>query len=211
MDILVCYGLGVGTFVIGFLVGVVLLARQYRDRWVAAPLPRAGGEGAFRSAPITPDLRRQRRRYFVLATAIVTVLWATATLFLLVPAGALGSLMGLTPYEPNRWFWLGIGLATLDGIPLSIVLLSASMAILKRTAQTLRLALVGALWSLAHHLVLVGLSLALVALGREEEMAMLTVLTAGAGAVLAACSLVAHHLAREDLPPPALLVDAESA
>lgn len=202
---MVCYLIGLGAFALGFVAAVVGLARRYRHRWLVPVPPVTRGEGAFRTGPVTPDLRRQRRRFFIFAVAIVHVVWATATLFVLVPAGALGALLGL---EQGNWFWSVIGLAVLDGIPLSIIILSASLALVRRLRKGLRLARVSGVWSLAHHLALVAAGFTY-ELSRpySDGLGTFTVITAGLGALLAAAALAAQRMAGDEMPPADPLLD----
>lgn len=181
-----------------------VLAWASRDRWIG----RAGRKavmagGAFRSAEVTTDPRRQHRRWLVLATAVLTLGWAIVTFFFFAPAGAIGSLLlGVADIasRDGRGFWLALGAASLNAIPLTIAMVVSALLLVQRSEQASKVGVGAAIYSATHHGALIVLGLLYAAFSRlDEELAWFTVIAASPGLLLAAMTAASALLTRRDV------------
>lgn len=183
---------------------VIYFAVRHEDRWMVAGGALELGEGAFRAGPATKDPRLARRRFFVVTVAVLNVVWAAATSCLLVPAGALGALLATN--SPSPWFWVGIGLAALDGLPVSLLLGAAAFTLAARKPRATLVNALAGIWSGLHHgaVAVLGIAFAMTG-GREADMGWWSAVIAGVGLAHAVLVGAAASLAERqpgDLPRP---------
>lgn len=214
MDGVMFYLVVAGGAALGLSVTTIVFLVRYRHRWLARGEKVVQGEGAFRRAPAEGAPRVQARRWWLLPVAVSNVLWAVVTLFFLAPAGLLGCGMylgpvmatgdpgfGLVPVMNAGWeiaqriFWPTVGIATIDALPLAVLLVAASLMLTSRHRDASRLSRVAGLWSLAHHgaLVLVGL-LSMVLSPGSDPLGPMTIGLAGVGVLGALATLGAGRL-----------------
>lgn len=191
------YLVAVGLLVLGLSVTVAVFAFRSRERWLAEGRVVGLGVGAFREGPARTDPVVQNRRWLVVPPAMLNVLVAAVTTFFLVPAGALGALMGVGGHSGEAWFWGGIGIATLDGLPLSLMLVVAAIQLARRSKTAASMAVGVGGWSLVHHGALVALGLALYAVGEygDRDIGAFTAVAAAIGAVTGLACLLAGLVA----------------
>jgi MFS family permease len=188
-------GVCLSVAVAGVTGALIYLAVRHKDRWLVAGGAEPAGEGAFRAGTVTRNPRLARRRFFVMAVAVLNVVCAGVTLFLLVPAGVLGTLLATN--SPSPWFWVGIGLAALDGVPVSILLAVAAFLLAQRTPRATLLNAIAAIWSAVHHGAVASLGIAFALTGgREADMGWGSAVIAGVGLAHAMLVGLAAVLAR---------------
>lgn len=181
-----------------------VLAWVSKDRWMGATGRRVvAAGGAFRATEVTTDPKRQHRRWLVLATAVLSMGWAILTFFFFAPAGAIGSLlMGVVDIasRDGRGFWLALGVAAIDAIPLTIALVVSSLLLVQRSELGSRVGIGTAIYSATHHgaLIVLGILYAVFSdLG--EGLAQLTAVAAAPGLLLAGMTATSALLARRDV------------
>ncbi|MEZ4337868.1 MAG: hypothetical protein R3B82_14715 [Sandaracinaceae bacterium] len=181
-----------------------ILAWVSNDRWMGATGRRViQAGGAFRATEVTTDPKQQHRRWLVLGTAVLSMGWAILTFFFFAPAGALGSLiMGVFDIasRDGRGFWLALGAASIDAIPLTIALVISSLLLVQRSEQASKVGMGTAIYSAIHHgaLVVVGILYAAFS-NLEEGLAVFTVVAAVPGLLLAGLTATSALLARRDV------------
>lgn len=194
------------TGVLATMVAVIVVAYRSRDRWLTRGDKVAVGHGEYRSGLATADPRLRKRRFFVIAIAVTNIPIAAITLFLLVPAGLLAALFGLDLNEQHSWYWISLGIAALDGIPVAVLMAVAAFTVVRRSERTVMVNALSAVWSVAHHGAIMAAGVVFRLEQREAygagDVGTFAAVVAGVGLLHAIGCVVAAFLARPEATPP---------
>lgn len=193
---------GIALFLVLVLAALVgFFAYRSRDRWFVEGKSVGAGAGAFREGPTQGQPELQNRRWLMIPVAIANILLAIATTFFLCPSGLLGALVLLSESHTTEVFWAVIGLAALDGFPLSIMLVAASIQLARRSRTVVPVALVAGFWGVVHHGALIamgGVQLLVIDSRRQEDIVLTAIALASVGLIPCVATIVAGILAARD-------------
>ncbi|MFK7985702.1 MAG: hypothetical protein AB8I08_06690 [Sandaracinaceae bacterium] len=201
MIVIVLY-IGIAVFCVVALASLVgFFAYRSRDRWLVEGKTVDAGVGAFRQGPTQGQPEVQHRRWLMVPVAIANILLAIATTFFLCPSGILGALVMMSESHSAEVFWAVIGLAALDGLPLSIMLVAASIQLARRSRTVVPVALVAGFWGVVHHGALIamgGVQLLVIDSRRQEDIVLTAIALASVGLIPCIATIVAGIVAARD-------------